>query len=149
MNFAMSEHEYEMHRAYILAQVSSAVACLATFNSLESIDKNYSRGRKLGAETVPPVRRNMNEYLQQMDDHGFRRRYRMEKVAFWTLLDIIESRLRSTGIKKKKRGGVPNGPISKAARLSMALRVFAGGNPLDIAEVHGVGDDESMIRRAF
>ena len=46
----MSEHEYEMHRAYILAQVSSAVACLATFNSLESIDKNYSPGRKLGTE---------------------------------------------------------------------------------------------------
>lgn len=65
----------------------------------------------------------------------------MSKEAFWTLLDIIEKHLPSTG-EKRKRGATPNGPITKAARLSMALRYFAGGDPLDIVEVHGVGDDE-------
>jgi hypothetical protein len=67
----------------------------------------------------------------------------MTKEAFWTLLDIIERHLPSTG-EKRKRGAVPNGPITKAARLSMALRIFAGGDSLDIAEVHGVGDDEPL-----
>lgn len=65
----------------------------------------------------------------------------MSKEAFWLLLDIINGRLPSTG-KKRKWGSVPNGPITKAARLSMAIRYFAGGDPLDIAEIHGVADGE-------
>jgi hypothetical protein len=36
----------------------------------------------------------MNEYIEQMDNRGFRRRYRMTKAGFWTLLDIIEKHLR-------------------------------------------------------
>eukprot|EP00956_Cyclotella_meneghiniana_P017339 scaffold28153_cov22-Cyclotella_meneghiniana.AAC.4 len=44
--------------------------------------------------------------------------------------------------EKRKRGAVPNGPITKAARLSIELMYFSGGDPFDIAEVHGVGDDE-------
>jgi hypothetical protein len=65
----------------------------------------------------------------------------MSKEVFWTLLDIIEKHLPSTG-KKRKRGATPNGPITKAARLSTALGYFAGGDLLDITEVHGVGEDK-------
>jgi hypothetical protein len=41
---------------------------------------------------------------------------------------------------------VLNGPITKAACLSMVLRYCEGGDPLDITEVHGdfVHDDEAM-----
>jgi len=41
-------------------------------------------------------------------------------------------------------GTVPNGVITHSARLSMGLRVAAGGDPLDIATNHGVGLDERM-----
>lgn len=67
----------------------------------------------------------------------------MDKSSFCTLLDIIRDQLPSTG-KNKKRGSVPNGPIAKAAQLSMALRYFAGGDPLDIWHIHGVFDDKVL-----
>jgi hypothetical protein len=44
----------------------------------------------------------------------------------------------------RSTGSVPNGPITHSARLSMALRIAAGGDPLDIASNHGVNDDEPM-----
>ena len=141
--FILDEHQHELHCSLVLAQIASALVCVAAFDSLDSQEERPDGGRKEGAETIHRIRRDMNEYIGQMDDRGFRRRYRMTKAAFWTLLDIIENHLPSTG-EKRKRGAVPNGPISKAARLSMALRFFAGGDVLDIAEVHGVGDDEPM-----
>lgn len=46
--------------------------------------------------------------------------------------------------QKRKRGKTPNGPITHALRLSMALRYFAGGDPLDICERHLVGEGEVL-----
>jgi len=43
--------------------------------------------------------------------------------------------------KKRKMGSAPNGDIPKSAELSMALRWFAGGEPADIFQVHGVLSD--------
>lgn len=57
-------------------------------------------------------------------------------------MDIIEHHLPSTGEKRNKPGGVPNGVVTKEARLSMAIRYFAGGDPLDIADIHGVSPIE-------
>ena len=51
--------------------------------------------------------------------------------------------MRSTG-ENRAHGGVPNGPITKVACLSMALRYAAGGDPLDISEMHGVGPKEVL-----
>ncbi|KAL3780142.1 hypothetical protein ACHAWO_008202 [Cyclotella atomus] len=137
--FLLDEDLHELHRSLVLAQISSALVCVAAFHSLNSQEEHLDGG----AETIHRIRRDMNEYIEQMDNRGFRRRYRMTKAGFWTLLDIIEKHLPSTG-EKRTRGAVPNGPISKAAGLSMALHFFAGGDSLDIAEVHGVGDDEPM-----
>lgn len=136
-----TEDEFYRHRAKLLSQVSAAIACSATFFSLDD-DGNY-RGRIPGSTTIRRKRRNMDTYIGRMDDRHFRRKYRMDKEAFWMLLEIIEDHLPSTG-EKRKLGAVPNGPISKAARLSMALRYFAGGDPLDISDFHGVHDDEVL-----
>ena len=38
----------------------------------------------------------------------------------------------------RKRGATPNGDIASTSRLSMAIRWFAGGDPADIFQVHGV-----------
>ena len=68
----------------------------------------------------------------------------MDKESFWNLLDIISRHLPSTGEERSKPGSVPNGPITHTARLSMALRIAAGGDPLDIATNHGVNPNEPM-----
>ena len=46
----------------------------------------------------------------------------------------------------QRLGTVPNGLITKVARLSMALRYAAGGDPLDISDLHGVGLTEVLSR---
>lgn len=68
----------------------------------------------------------------------------MSKESFYILLDIIKEHLPPTGEKRAKPGSVPNGPITHSARLSMALRIAAGGDAIDIADYHGVGVDEPM-----
>ena len=75
-----------------------------------------------------------------MDEHVFQRRYRMEKQLFWRLLEILKDKIPDSSNSKK--GALPNGPITARARLSMALRFCAGGNQLDIADLHGVSSNE-------
>ena len=65
----------------------------------------------------------------------------MIEESFWRLLDILQGYLPSTG-EQRSRGSVLNGPITKSARLSMALRLFAGGDSLDIYDNHGVSPNE-------
>jgi hypothetical protein len=72
----------------------------------------------------------------------------MKKASFFQQLEQLRSHLppdetSSTG-NKGKRGKTPNGPITAALRVSMAFRYFAGGDPLDIANVHSVGDDAPL-----
>ena len=57
---------------------------------------------------------------------------------FFSLLDVLDHSLPDPW----KEEQVPNGPVLKEARLSMALRFFAGGDKLDIACVHGVNPEE-------
>ena len=40
---------------------------------------------------------------------------------------------------------LPNGPITKMSRLCRALRYFAGGDPLDIDDYHGVCKGQTLI----
>ncbi len=101
-------------------------------------------GRKPGSKTKKRVRLDVDRAFRSMDDHHFRRKYRMSKESYYILLDIIKEHLPPTGEKRSKPGSVPNGPITHSARLSMALRIAAGGDAMDIADYHGVGVDEPM-----
>lgn len=132
-------------QALLLGKVSFAVASVASFflTDTTAFQSIIYTGRDIGSKNVVRTRTNMDIYIGRMRERSFRRKYRMHKEAFWTLLEIIERNLPNTG-EKRKRGAVPNGPISKAARLSMALRYFSGGDPLDIADIHGVADDEVL-----
>jgi hypothetical protein len=63
----------------------------------------------------------------------------MEEKSFWKLLDLLEPKM---GVKRlQKRGATPNGPVCNSVRLAMALRYYAGGDPLDIALVYHVSRD--------
>lgn len=135
------ENQYALYQARVMSEVSSAMASVMAFVAFQSDESNG--GRKPGALTIKRERKNIEQYIGRVNDRSFRRRYRMNKDAFWMLLELIAPHLPSTG-EERQKGAVPNGPITHASRLSMALRYFAGGDPLDISEFHGVGDDEPL-----
>ncbi|KAL3793253.1 hypothetical protein HJC23_000795, partial [Cyclotella cryptica] len=133
--------DYALYQARVMSEVSSAMASVTAFVAFQCDESNG--GRKPGASTIKRERKNIEQYIGRMNERSFRRRYRMYKDAFWMLLELIAPHLPNTG-EERQRGAVPNGPITHASRLSMALRYFAGGDPLDISDVHGVGDDEPL-----
>ena len=63
----------------------------------------------------------------------------MNIQSFRVLFDHIEPYMNRR--KKRKRGKTPNGDIGPCSLLSVALRWFAGGEPIDIMQTHGVGYD--------
>ena len=52
----------------------------------------------------------------------------MSTRSFWILLNYIKPYMKVP----RKRGKTPNGDVEPATQLSIALRWFAGGDPLDI-----------------
>jgi hypothetical protein len=67
----------------------------------------------------------------------------MSEMLFWRLHDLLQPYMNASN--KRNRGATPNGDISTAARLSMAIRWFAGGDPADIFQVHGVSYGQVLI----
>eukprot|EP00804_Cyclotella_cryptica_P020311 CCRYP_014047-RB/>CCRYP_014047-RB protein AED:0.24 eAED:0.17 QI:0/0/0/1/0/0/2/0/324 len=119
------KHEFELYQSSLLSQVSAAIASTSNFFYLDR-DSNYE-GRIPGALGVKRTRLNIDEYVARLDDRNFRRKYRMDKEAFWLLLDILSQHMPETG-ENKERGGIPNGPITHGSRLSMALRYCLFGD---------------------
>ena len=75
--------------------------------------------------------------------------YWMSDNSFWKLHSILKEKIESKeevssrrSRKKRKKRHVPNGIICSSIHLSIALRIFAGGSPLDVALVHGVSPTE-------
>lgn len=142
------EHEYDLRQqakrqrvvAGYVSVITNIAASIISFGG--KVISNH-QGRMPGAKTKKRERLDVEKHIKDMSDKHFRRRYRMDKKSFWNLLDIIKGDLPSTG-EVRERGTVPNGPITHEARLSMALRIAAGGDPLDIASLHGVNDDDPM-----
>ena len=65
----------------------------------------------------------------------------MHEQLFWKLDDILAQKMdepTTTCKIKRKRGKNPNGYITTTAQLSMAIRYFSGGCPLDIDILCGV-----------
>jgi hypothetical protein len=128
---------------------ASVVAALLLGGILSNyiIEKGISnKGRPKGTKTR---RRHHKTVAAIFDEYGpvyFRRAYRMDETSFWTLLDLIEPKM--AGKPKRKRGRAPNGDIANSARLAMAIRYFAGGDPLDICVVFGV-TKEAVYRSAW
>lgn len=141
------EEDEEEKRVAFICQCASTITSIAAFenywDNFRMVNKNQ-RGRQPGSKTIVRLRIDMDKYVDEMDDKLFRRKYRMEKSSFYTLLDIIEPHMRIDGLVRS-RGATPNGPITHASRLSMSLRYFAGGDPLDISCIHGVKDGEVLI----
>ena len=135
------------HDEIIKSILIKAFALVAAYIDECSDGEDNEQGRPRGSITIkgqrPPE---FDNFLRTMNERLFRRRYRMKKSSFFELLELLADHLPpdDSGANKRKRGKTPNGPITQALRLSMALRYFAGGDPLDIADRHMVGETEPL-----
>lgn len=136
----MLVHQTTHHTAGVYAAAAATISCLLKKNHVISLFSNNTkqRGRQIGAKTRRRTRLDLAAHFNDLGPTVFRRCYRMTQESFWNLLEIIGKHLPSYVNEKQ----VPNGPITKAARLSMALRYFAGGDPLDISCIHKVSTVE-------
>mmetsp|Transcript_13429 Transcript_13429/g.25216 ORF Transcript_13429/g.25216 Transcript_13429/m.25216 type:complete len:487 (+) Transcript_13429:1058-2518(+) len=132
-------------------------ACLAPLIRLYQVENQWMgisnsggsnyKGRPKGSKTVKRERRSVERLFRELTDHQFRRMYRMSRESFWKLLDIIEPNMPK--VRKRKRGKTPNGSISHANRLAMALRYFCGGDPQDIGLAHGVNGTTEVLKSVW
>ena len=118
--------------------VVSAMILLLLNNLLSRQGKTDSthKGRIVGTKTRHRKRARLHDIFNEYGPVFFRRAYRMKEPSFWRLLDLIEAKMGNK--RKRKRGRTPNGDICNGTRLAMALRYFAGGDPIDIAAVYKV-----------
>ena len=123
------EEEDEIERL-----LSSFAAGLASYVAMLECDDDV--GRTPGSKNVKRERVPVETIFSRLGPRFIRKVYRMTELSFWKLLSLLKPYLPNE--KKRKRGVTPNGDVSNAARLSMALRWFAGGEPADIFQTHGV-----------
>lgn len=78
----------------------------------------------------------------KLSDYLFRRIYRMNRVSFYKLHEILEPKLKEIFFPKgrgKRTLGKSKYLIDTKTRLSIAIRFFAGACPYDIMQIHDVG----------
>ena len=98
--------------------------------------------------SIRRVRRLVSNIMYELGGYS-RRYYRMSDTSFWILHNMLKPSLEKLlepklhrPRKKRRKRNAPNGLISTSIRLSIALRYFAGGDPLDLAFVRGVSHSE-------
>ena len=90
---------------------------------------------RAGVTNIKRCRRSIDDLFAEYGPIYSKRAYRMDKVAFDKLNKILET---FTGPKKRTSCDLSNDGIPAATKLSVALRFFAGGDPLDIMITHGI-----------
>jgi hypothetical protein len=99
-------------------------------------------GSKNRTHLIRRKRRDVEFLFSELGDNNTRRAYRMKKFVFWKLCDLLREKLEPQYDDPFSVFRIPNGLITHTVRVSIALRYLAGGQPLDIALVHGVSHSE-------
>ena len=99
-----------------------------------------SSSRQCGTVNIRRERIPVETIFCNLGQRLVRRAYRITEASFWKLFHLIKPHMPHKN--KRKRGCTPNGDIDYSARLSMALRWFAGGDAIDIMQTHGVSNAE-------
>lgn len=99
-----------------------------------------------GSKTIKRKRRSVSSLFLELGPKLTRRAYRMHEDSFWKLEGILRKYIKRFTRKEggKKLKYAVNGRIKTSARLAMALRYFAGGDPLDVGPLFGVHPIEVM-----
>jgi hypothetical protein len=109
------------------------VVLLQQYFNADNGNLNGNKGRMPGSKTYVRNRPTIPDLFKEYGPINFRRAYRMKEESFWILLD------KEMGKKSaRRRGKTPNGDISNEMCLSISLRYFAGGDPLDLMIVFKV-----------
>ena len=127
-------------------EYSLALVFVAVMLVMGVLDPPSKRRKGNRGCTIKRCRRSVSSIMCELGGYS-PRYYRMTGMSFWKLHRLLKEELDnlaapSQQTRKRKRGGPPNGQIESSTRLSIALRYFAGGDPLDIALVHGVSHTE-------
>jgi len=102
-------------------------------------DDDATPGSRHGRPANKRRRRSVASMFCEQGSNYVRRAHRMHDHSFWKLLTILQPCMKTKDYNNQKpKRGAANGFTSAAARLSSALRCFAGGRPDDIALVHGI-----------
>lgn len=120
---------------------------LKQFNNITKRVRHGGCGHPKGTKTIKRIRRPAEDLFCELSDHGFRRMYRMSQDSFWQLYDILLPTMPNP--RKRKRGKTPNGDITIATRLAMALQYFCGGDPKDIGHTHGVSNTVEVLKSVW
>jgi hypothetical protein len=102
-------------------------------------------GSRLGSRTRIRKRRTVEEVFEILGGQYFKRAFRMTYKSFKKLSTMLRGHVVSAAKKQPSRSRhCPNGAISAELRLACALRYFAGGSPLDIIGLLGVGHTDIL-----
>ena len=127
--------KHNQSNTYLLNYVVVFVWLIMMAAMLEQEDDGDIR-RLTGTVNIRRERIPVTTIFINLGQRFVRRAYRMTEASFWKLFHLIKPHMPRK--KKRKRGCTPNGDIDASARLSMALRWFAGGEAIDIMQTHGV-----------
>jgi DDE superfamily endonuclease len=105
---------------------------------------SMTTGKRLGSLNVRRQRIPVQVIFSRLGPRLFSKAYRMSEQLWWKLHGTLLP-LAVASNCRRKRGSTPNGDIPFSSRLSMAIRYFAGGEPIDILQVHGVGYQQVYI----
>ena len=129
-------HSSHTHNDAVVMAAAASKLCISSFLLLSA-----ARIKRFPLPNIRRERVSVHTIFAKVGERMFRRCYRMSLESFWRLHEILTPYY-DAPLRARKRGTTPNGEITFSSRLSMSLRWFAGGDPLDILVVHGVSYSE-------
>jgi hypothetical protein len=130
------DEEYASYHGGITGKAVISFLMSLLLNDFLSRPDNPKKGRIVGSKTRFQLRVHLQNIFHEYGPHLFKRAHRMMEESFWKLLDLIENELVGGGRQKRKQGRAPNGDVHTSVRLAIAIRYFAGGDPIDLASVY-------------
>lgn len=129
------------NKSFLAAQIHASL--LGSFPTEFGEDDTNSNNDDTRDTHRKRKRREVDSIFEELGPNYTRRAYRMEEESFWKLHLLLEPfLLPKKAATNRASNGARNGVISSSARLSVALRYFAGGSAYDIALVHGISHTE-------
>ena len=92
-----------------------------------------------GSTCRKPPEFSWEAHVARLSDAEFKQRYRLAPQSFDKLLSILEPDLSVQNEKQHLNSRHGDRPIELPVRLAVALRYFAGGDPLDLKLIYCIG----------
>ena len=108
------------------------------------LDMERGRHRTSGGPKAPVPDFSWDEHVQRFSEAQFKLRYRLSFHSFNKLLAILAPSLAVTN-EKQACNSRSDKPVELPTRLAVALRYFAGGDPLDLMLIYGMS--KTMVMR--